>query len=65
MNDPRQTARNLMRNNHMYPLELWMRYWANGGEAQQFEFEAYLHGLYELDPFDLEVLTWVLEELDA
>lgn len=54
-----------MRNNHMYPLELWMRYWANGGEAQQFEFEAYLHGLYELDPFDLEVLTWVLEELDA
>lgn len=40
-------------------------YWANGGQAEQFEFDAYLHRACELDPFDLKILAWVLEEITA
>lgn len=65
MEDPRQTALKLIGQNDRHLQELWMRYWANGGEAQQFEFEVYLHGMYELDRFDLKILAWALEEVTA
>jgi hypothetical protein len=65
MEDPRRTALSLIEQDDWYLHELWLRYWANGGQAQQFEFDAYLHGIYELDPFDLRILTWVLEEISA
>lgn len=65
MDDPRRTALNLIEQDDGYLHELWLRYWANGGQAEQFEFDAYLHGVYELSPFDLKILAWVLEEISA
>ncbi|WP_258804227.1 hypothetical protein [Pseudarthrobacter sp. NS4] len=65
MEDPRLTARKLIEQDAGYLHELWVRYWANGGDAQFFEFQAYLYGVYERSPFDLKILTWVLEEISA
>lgn len=45
--------------------DLWLRYWANSGDAQLFEFHAYLHGLYELRAIDLEILTLAIEDLKS
>ncbi|MGF9649505.1 hypothetical protein AAIH32_16165 [Pseudarthrobacter oxydans] len=63
MDDPRLTALHLIERNECYPQELWVRYWANGGQAQQLEFDAYLHGMYQLSAFDLKILAWALEEI--
>ncbi|MGP0224722.1 MULTISPECIES: hypothetical protein [unclassified Paenarthrobacter] len=65
MDDPRQTARKYLEQ-HVITLDsLWARYWANGGSAKPLELEAYLYQAREPSPFDLEVLTWALEDLDA
>lgn len=45
--------------------ELWLWYWANGGNADKFEFEALLHGLGEEDPFDEKILAWAIEDLSC
>ena len=63
MDDPRRTALALIEEGRWHLQELWRVYWANGGQAQQFEFDAYLHGMYRLETFDLKVLTWALEEI--
>jgi hypothetical protein len=63
MEDPRRTALNLIEQDNWYPQELWLKYWANGGQAEQFEFDAYLHGVYELSPLDLEILACALQEI--
>lgn len=65
MEDPRRTALNLIEQDNWHLHELWLRYWANGGQAEQFEFDAYLHRACELDPFDLKILAWVVEEITA
>ena len=31
--------------------DLWLQYWANGGNADKFNFDAYVHRLCELDLF--------------
>lgn len=43
--------------------DLWLQYWANGGNADQFEFDAYLHGLSEWDTLELIILSWAIEDL--
>ncbi|MFC0458205.1 hypothetical protein ACFFGR_16880 [Arthrobacter liuii] len=45
--------------------ELWLWYWAYGGEAEPFEFDAYLHGLQSRDEFDLKILAWAVERVIA
>lgn len=61
--DPRRTARTLISQKETTLDELWVRYWANGGEAQPFEFEAYLHGMYELRAFEHEILALAIDDL--
>ena len=65
MEDPRLTARNLIELDESYLQDLWVRYWANGGEAQLLEFEAYLHGMSDRDDYDLRILGWAIEEVLA
>ena len=62
--DPRRTARNLIEQDESTLRELWLRYWANGGEAvEPFELEAYLYGMVELSAFEDEILAQALEDL--
>jgi len=62
--DPRRTARNLIEQDESTLRELWLRYWANGGEAvEPFELEAYLYGVVELSAFEDEILAQALEDL--
>ncbi|MBT2586468.1 hypothetical protein [Arthrobacter sp. ISL-95] len=65
MNDPRHTARNLIKQRAITLDRLWIRYWAHGGNAPALEFDAYLHEALVLHPFDLKILTWALEDLGA
>ncbi|MGJ3192292.1 hypothetical protein [Paenarthrobacter sp. FR1] len=62
MEDPRQTARQLIAHHEITLERLWLRYWAEGGDASVSEFEAYLYGALRLPPFDLRVLTWAMED---
>jgi hypothetical protein len=42
---------------------LWVQYWANGGRADRFGFDAFLQGLFEPDEFDQQILTWAFESI--
>lgn len=43
--------------------ELWIQYWASGGNARRFELESFPYGAYELCPFENTVIAWALEDL--
>ncbi len=63
MNDPRTAAQTMLLQDPDWFEDLWLRYWANGGNADKFDFEAYVHRLCELDLFDLQILIWALQDL--
>jgi hypothetical protein len=65
MSDPRQTARVLIERDIISLEGLWLRYWGNGGSADEFDFDAHLYGIQEPPPFELNVLAWAMEGLDA
>lgn len=65
MEDPRETARTLIEQQAISLEDLWVRYWANGGSFQPFEFDAYLNGAQRSDPFELKILIWAMEDLNA
>lgn len=45
--------------------ELWLRYYANGGNASEFEFEKFVYGVDEPSALDLDLLGFAIEELQA
>ncbi|WP_311212471.1 MULTISPECIES: hypothetical protein [unclassified Arthrobacter] len=65
MEDSRQTARALVMEHEVTLDDLWAWYWANGGNARPWDFDAYLFGIQDRDPFDLKILTWAMEDLEA
>lgn len=44
---------------------LWLRYFANGGNAGPLDFEAYIYGLLDPDEYDALILFWAVEEVSA
>ncbi|MDR6638585.1 MULTISPECIES: hypothetical protein [Paenarthrobacter] len=65
MQDSRETARTLVLDHEITLEDLWAWYWANGGNARQWDFDAYLFGIEERDPFELKILAWAMEDLEA
>ena len=64
MTDPRHTARTLIEQ-HAVTLEgLWIQYWGEGENASIFEFDAYLYGVLERPPYELDILAWAMEDLE-
>lgn len=63
MEDPRGTARSLMEQHVVTLEELWLRYWANGGGADEQELDAYVNGALVPEPFDVVIIGWALEDL--
>ncbi len=63
MEDPRIVAQTLAQKDPGWVHDLWLKYWAHGGSAGMVEFDAYLHGLTERDPFELKILAWAIEDL--
>jgi hypothetical protein len=63
MKDPRLVAQTMTLQDPDCREDLWLQYWANGGKAGRFEFDAYLHILGEWDAFELEILVWAIEDL--
>lgn len=43
--------------------ELWLQYFANGGNAPALEFESLLYGINEASALDLDLLSLTLEEI--
>lgn len=65
MEDPRLTARKMIEQDDTSLNQLWLSYWANGGDAQPLEFEAYVHGVYERSAYDLKVLAWAIQDVES
>lgn len=65
MNDPRQKARDLLKRDAITLERLWLRYWQQGGNISEFEFDAYIHEALSSHPFDLKLIAWAIEDLDA
>jgi hypothetical protein len=65
MEDLRSVARMMLALDSGWFDDLWLWYWANGGNADKFDFDAYLHGFHELDPFDTKILAWALEDMSS
>lgn len=65
MHDPRQTARTLIEHHDVTLDHLWVMYWAEGGSAPLPNFEAFLYEAQEPAPFDLEILTWAIEDIEG
>lgn len=63
--DPRPAALELVRNHSASAELLWMRYWANGGNAPFEDFDAYLHGLLDGDSNDHEILATAVEDVTS
>jgi len=63
MEDPRGTALGMVQQDHVSIDCLWLRYFANGGDADPLDFEAYVYGLLELDEYDDLILSWAVEEV--
>ena len=51
MENPKLIARTMALQDASRLEELWLQYWANGGDADRFDFDAYVHDLSERDPF--------------
>jgi hypothetical protein len=63
MKNPQLVARTMTLQDASWLEDLWLQYWANGGDADRFDFDAYVHGLSERDPFELDILSWAIEDL--
>ncbi|MBT2588415.1 hypothetical protein [Arthrobacter sp. ISL-95] len=64
MNDPRQRARDLLEHDSSITLErLWIKYWAEGGNADPLELDAYVHEALKPHPFELDLIAWAMEDL--
>ncbi|WP_142059495.1 hypothetical protein [Pseudarthrobacter sp. B4EP4b] len=63
MENPKLIARTLALQDASWLEDLWLQYWANGGDGDRFDFDAYVHDLSERDPFDLDILSWAIEDI--
>lgn len=59
------TARTLIESGEADVRELWLLYFANGGNAMDWEFEGYLDGLMEPPALDLDLLAITLRDAGA
>ncbi|MDN4643406.1 hypothetical protein [Arthrobacter sp. PsM3] len=64
MNDPRQTARNLIEQYAITLHSLWIRYWIHGGTATLFDFDTYLYEVKDPSPADFQSLALAMEALE-
>lgn len=65
MEDPRCAAGELLATPGAELWLLWLWYWANGGGGQEWELDAFIHGLPVLEEYDVKILHWALEDLSA
>ena len=59
------TAQSMIEHDETDVNELWLRYFANGGNALALEFESFLYGLHEPGDLDLDLLGLAVDELRA
>lgn len=57
------TARSMIEHDEADVYDLWLQYFANGGNASQFEFETFLYGVNEPSDLDLDLLGLAIREL--
>lgn len=65
MDDPRQAALDLVQRDQASIDMIWLSYFANGGNADPLDFEAYIYGLLDPDEYDPLILSWAVEEVSA
>ena len=63
MKDPRFAALALVECSAVSVADLWVKYFAKGGDADSVEFEAYLYGLLDPGRHDALILSWVVDEV--
>lgn len=65
MHDPRQRARDLLEQDNITLEQLWLKYWGEGGNAQPMELDAYVQEALRPHPFELTLLAWAMDDLQA
>ncbi|AMM31611.1 hypothetical protein SA2016_0925 [Sinomonas atrocyanea] len=65
MEDPRLLARRMVGQDPACINDLWLRYWANGGDVHRAEFDAHLSSSDDWEAFELKVLAWAIEDLSG
>ena len=65
MNDPRQTALEMVQQDKTSIDDLRIRYFANGGNADPVDFEAYIHCLLDADEYDPAILSWAVDDISG
>ncbi|MCF3141103.1 hypothetical protein LRQ04_17780 [Paenarthrobacter sp. AR 02] len=63
--DPRQSARNLLQREAITLEQLWIKYWAEGGNATPVELDAYVHDALEPHEFELTLIAWAMEGMQG
>jgi hypothetical protein len=63
--DPRLTAQSMIEHDEADVYDLWLQYFANGGNALQFGFETFLYGITEPSALDQDLLGLAIEELHS
>jgi len=63
MEDPREKALEMVQQDQISIDSLWLRYFANGGDAGPLDFEAYVYGLLDLAGSDALILSWAVDEV--
>lgn len=62
MHDPRQSARFLLDENTITLEWLWIKYWAEGGNATPLELDAYVHEALRPNSSELDLIACAMED---
>ncbi|MEW1808392.1 hypothetical protein [Pseudarthrobacter sp. NPDC080039] len=63
--NPRSRARSLIDADDVSLFDLWLGYWAEGGQGGEMELDAFIRGIPLLDDFDEVILGWAVEQLSV
>lgn len=61
--NPRMQARSLIDTEAVSLFDLWLSYWAEGGQGGEMELDAFICGVPLLGDFDEVILGWAVEQL--
>lgn len=60
-NNPRHEAQFLIGADAVSLFDLWLKYWGEGGQGDELELDAFIHGVALLDDFDEVILGWAVD----
>ncbi|MDQ0867271.1 hypothetical protein [Arthrobacter globiformis] len=63
MEELRFTARNLLQQEELALIDLWILYWNHGGDCHPFDFDAFIYEILPFAGIDLNALQCAVTDL--